>query len=387
MDIFSRESLVELADIRSDHTVSIFLPTHRVGPDSRPFASEDVIRWKNLLREAADGLQTSGVPGREIDALLASARALTDDSVFWQYQADGLAAIAAPGLFRTFRVPVRFDELVVVAPRLHLKPLLPLLVGDSRFCVLALSQNEVRLIEATRERAGEVDLATAPSSLREALRFDDPERQLQYHTTAPHLGGRPAAVFHGHGVGTDDQKDKVLRFCQQVDHGLGPILRAGATPLVLAAVESVAAIYRQVNTYQHLLDAIVPGNPEGLSAKDLHTRAWPLVEPVMRAGRDAAVARYHAAAGTGKATASLVEALRAVADGRVSVVFVPVGVQRWGTFTETTRKAVLHDSLQAGDEDLLNVLAVRTLLDGGTVYVVAQDEMPAGGDVAALLRY
>jgi len=387
MDIFSRESLVELTDIRSDHTVSIFLPTHRVGPDSRPFASEDVVRWKSSVRHAADRLRTAGMPGRDIDALLASARALLEDSVFWQYQADGLAAFAAPGLLRTFLVPLHFDELVVVAPRFHVKPLLPLLVGDSRFYVLALSQNEVRLIEATRESAREVDLATAPSSLREALRFDDPERQLQYHTAAPHLGGRPAAVFHGHGVGTDDQKDNVLRFCQQVDRGLTPMLRAGAAPLVLAAVESIAAIYRRANTYQHLLDTMVPGNPEGFSARDLRARAWPLVEPVMHAGRDAAVARYHAAAGTGKATASLVEALRAVADGRVSVLFVPVGVQRWGAFDDTTRNVILHESPQTGDEDMLNALAIRTVLSRGTVYAVAPTEMPNGGEVAALLRY
>lgn len=324
---------------------------------------------------------------RDSDALLEPARALLHDSIFWQYQADGLAAFIAPELMRTFRVPLHCDELVVVASRFHLKPLLPMLVGDSRFCVLALSQNEVRLIEATRTTAGEVDLATAPGSLREALRFDDPERQLQYHTAAPHTGGRRAAVFHGHGVGTDDHKDNVLRFCQQVARGLAPVLRTGSAPLVLAAVESIAAIYRRANTYQYLLDAMVTGNPEGLSARELHTKAWPLVEPVIHAERDAAVSNYHAARGSERTTASLVEALRAAADGRVHVLFVPVGVQCWGTFVDATREAVLHDSPEAGDEDLLNVLALRTWRHGGMIYAVAPTDMPDGGDVAALLRY
>jgi hypothetical protein len=245
----------------------------------------------------------------------------------------------------------------------------------------------VRLIEATRINAGEVDLATAPSSLRQALRFDDPERQLQYHTAAPHAGGRRAAVFHGHGVGTDDQKDNVLRFCQQVDRGLTPMLRASAAPLVLAAVESIAAIYRRANTYRHLLETVVTGNPEGFSARDLQAKAWPLVEPVIHAKRDAAVVRYRNDRGRAKATASLVEALRGAADGRVDVLFVPVGMQRWGTFVEPTRDVVLHESPEAGDEDLLNLLAIRTLRDGGTVYAVAPADMPDGGEVAALLRY
>lgn len=386
MDIFSRNSLAELVDRRCDHSVSIFLPTHRTGPDNRPVVAEDVIRWKNLVREAEVRLRTTNVSEREIDALLEPARALLDDSLFWQYQSDGLAAFAAPGLFRTFRVPIHLNELLIVAPRLHVTPLLPLLEDDGRFHILALSQNEVRLIEATRDTASEVDLATVPRSLQEALRYDDPERQLQYHT-ASSPGGKRTAIFHGQGVGTDDSKDNVLRFCQQVDRGLVPILRGASSPLVLAAVESIAAIYRQANTYAHLIESIVPGNPEGLSARDLHTRARLLVEPFMRRARAAAVARYHDVRGTARATHDLAEALRAAADGRVEVLFVPVGVQSWGAFDDATRQVVVHEVSRAGDEDLLNAAAVFTLLAGGTVYTVAPNEMPEGGGVAALLRY
>jgi hypothetical protein len=179
----------------------------------------------------------------------------------------------------------------------------------------------------------------------------------------------------------------VLRFCQQVDRGLVPALRGGSAPLVLAAVESVAAIYRQANTYRHLADAFVPGNPEGVSASDLHGRAWPLVESVMQGARASAIARFHAARGTGKATGDLVEALLAAADGRLDVLFVPIGVQQWGSFDEGARRAELHESAQPDDEDLLNVLAVRTLLAGGTVYAVLPDEVPGGAALAALLRY
>jgi hypothetical protein len=194
-------------------------------------------------------------------------------------------------------------------------------------------------------------------------------------------------VFHGQGAGADDRKDNVLRFCQQVDRGLGPVLRGGSAPLVLAAVESVAAIYRQANTYRHLLDSLVRGNPEGVSVSELHARAWPMVESVMQGARAAAVARYHAARGTARATGDLVEALRAAADGRVDVLFVPVGVQRWGSLDDRTRRAAQRESPQPRDEDLLNVLAVRTVLSGGTVYAVRPDEMPDGQAVAALFRY
>jgi hypothetical protein len=57
------------------------------------------------------------------------------------------------------------------------------------------------------------------------------------------------------------------------------------------------------------------------------------------------------------------------------------------SFDDRTRRAALRESQQPGDEDLLNVLAVRTVLFGGTVYAVRPDEMPDGEAVAALFRY
>jgi hypothetical protein len=71
----------------------------------------------------------------------------------------------------------------------------------------------------------------------------------------------------------------------------------------------------------------------------------------------------------------------------VDVLFVPVGVQQWGSFDDGTRRAEVHDAQQPGDEDLLNLVAVRSLVAGGTVYAVRPNEMPDGQGIAALLRY
>jgi len=62
----------------------------------------------------------------------------------------------------------------------------------------------------------EVELENTPQSLSEAFKYDDPEKQLQFHTRAPAAGGERAAMFHGHGVGKDDAKDNILRFFHQV---------------------------------------------------------------------------------------------------------------------------------------------------------------------------
>ena len=45
----------------------------------------------------------------------------------------------------------------------------------------------------------------------------------------------------------------------------------------------------------------------------------------------------------------------------------------------------LHEQPRPGDEDLLDFAAVQSLLNGGTVYAVAADEVPGDGNLAALL--
>jgi Bacterial archaeo-eukaryotic release factor family 7 len=387
MDIVTREDLNELVERQAGPCLSIYQPTHRVGPDTRTYAQQDPIRFKNLLREAEQRLTASGLRSREAEDLLEPARRLLDDPVFWQYQSDGLAVFLATGTVRTFRVPLRFDELVVVAPSFHVKPLLALLTGDGLFYVLALSQNEIRLLAGTRDHMGEVELPGAPPSLAEALRYDDPERQLQFHTGTSAGGDRRAAMFHGHGTGIDDAKGNLLRFFQQVDRALVNLIGDASVPLVLAAVDYLMPIYREANTRPVLLGEGIAGNPEGLRADELHARAWPLVEPQFRRGREEATARYLELKGTGRTSNEVREVVPAAWDGRVDVLFVAVGVRIWGTFASDTRTIEIGDEAPGQSEDVLNLAAIHTVLNRGTVYAVPPAEMPDETPAAAVLRY
>jgi hypothetical protein len=385
MNIVTREDLRALVERQAGPCVSIYQPTHRAGPDTRSYAQQDVVRFKNQLREATRRLAAAG--HRDGQELLEPARRLLDDAAFWERRSDGLAVFIAPGTMRTFRVPARVEELVVVAPSFHVKPLLALLTGDGLFYVLALSQNAVRLIAATRNHSGEVELTGTPRSLAEALRYDDPERQLQFHTGTPASRDRRAAMFHGHGTGVDDAKGNILRFFQQVDRAVTGLVHNPSIPLVVAAVDYLMPIYREANTHPSLLDAGIPGNPEGLRPDELHARAWPLVEPHFRRERQEAAARYLQLHGTGRTSSDVREVVPAAWDGRIEVLFVAVGVRVWGTFVTDARTVELSDEAPGRNEDLLNLAAIHTLLNRGMVYAVPPAEMPNETPVAAVLRY
>ena len=404
MDILSRDDLKRLSEERAGWHVSIFMPTHRAGPETQ----QDPIRLKNLLDEAGERLTASdrgrdGLRAPAARALLEPASRLIEDGLFWQRQSDGLAIFVSSEIARMdryyYRLPFDFEEMVVVADRFHIKPLLPLLSGDGRFYVLALSQQEIRLLQGTRYTVGEVDLEKAPTSLAEALRFDDPERRLQFHTASGPSGGkgeRPA-MFYGQGAPSQDKKGDILRYFQKLDTGVQELLageqgpsKQGPSkqgPLVLAGVDYLLPLYREASTYPHLIEEGIEGHPDDLSAKELHRQAWAIVQPRFLEERQVAAERFRQLADTNSASDTLAEIVPAAYYGRVQTLFVALDVQQWGAFDPATNEVRLHQAPEVGDQDLLDLAAVHTFLNGGSVYAVAAEQVPSGGSLAALFRY
>ena len=317
MSLLSTNELRTLMERREGPCVSIFLPSHRMGPETQ----QDRIRFKNLLKVAEEKLIQNGLRAPQAKDLLQPAQALIQDNLFWSHQSDGLAVFFSSEGSLKYNLPIRFEELVVVADRFHLKPMLPLLSGDGRFYILALSQNHVRLLQGTHYSVEDVDLNGVPRSLEEALRPDIPEKQIQW-PAIPQGAGKGAPAFHGHGGGTDDPKENILQFLRQVDKGLHELIGNERVPLVLAAVDYLFPIYKEANTYGNLLDQGIPGNPEGLTAQQLHGQAWNIIEPHFQKAQQDAVGQYYRLAGTGRTSKDLEDIVRAAYHGRVDALFV-----------------------------------------------------------------
>jgi len=380
MDLFSADRLRRLMERPQGPCVSLYLPTHRTPTDTQ----EDRIRFKNLLREAQGRLEALRLRPSEGRTLLTRAYRLLEDDLFWKRPSDGLALFVSPEVLESFRLPRKFSELLVVSDRFHLKPLLPLLTEDGRFYVLALSQNEVRFLHGSRDSVGEVYLRDVPKNLAEALKYDVFEKQIQVH---PHSSGGRPAIFHGHGGGGEDQKERILQYFRLIDRGLQEILHGRRNPLVLAGVDYLLSLYREVNTYPHLVSDGVTGNPERLKSDELHARAWSIVLPRFLESQRQSADRYRQLRGTGKTADYLEAVLPAAHHGRVEVLFVALGVQKWGLFDPGESKVYLNPEPLPGDEDLLDLAAMQTILHGGMVHVVEAAQMPDEAPVASILRY
>jgi Bacterial archaeo-eukaryotic release factor family 3 len=279
----------------------------------------------------------------------------------------------------------------VVTRRFHIRPLWPLLSEDGQFYILALSQNQVRLLECTRYSVNQVTLPNTPTSLAEALQYNDSERQLQFHTKTQTLArpgsGERGAIFFGTGAAAEDNKNDLVEYFRQVDHGLAAVVQHAHIPVVLAGVEYLLPLYKAVTTHAAVVEPGMTGNPDELPAETLHEHAWTLVEPLFRQAQEEAVARYQRYAGTGRTSSDLTETVLAASYGRVETVFVALGVQCWGVFDPETQDIDVVPEETPEAEDLLDCAALHTFLNSGTVYAVPPDQVPAPAPLAAILRY
>ncbi len=186
----------------------------------------------------------------------------------------------------------------------------------------------------------------------------------------------------------DDRKQEVVRFFQELDRAIHDHLHNKTVPLVLAGVDYLMPIYREVSGHQNLLPEGISGNPDLASSVDLHEKAWEIVRPMIISDREKAAERFQDLVGTGKASAQLDEVVTAAFDGRIDTLFVAETDERWGQFDPANREVRHFDEPRNGAEDLLDFAAVRTFMNGGTVYALEGDRLPeAAGSVAAIFRY
>lgn len=392
-DKFSQTDLKELMQQSADHAVSLYMPANRVSTETQ----KDIIRLKNLVNQAQDELQERGMRRPDAVELLKPAHALLEDADFWQNQSHGLAIFLAPEITpQIYRLPIRLVEMCHVAERFYTKPLVRLFSHDGQYFVLALSQNDVRLFKGNRDGLDQEPIENLPTDIEDALGTWQSERELQYHTGTGKSGndGRQSAMFHGHAGSDVDMKDELRRFFRHIDEVLHPQLRTEKAPLVLAAVDYLHHIYKEVSSYSHLLDKGYEGNPDELSEQDLHKATWEIVAPIFQAELKADQEQFAELAGTGRTGAYVDEVAVAAFQGRIETAFLAQGARVWGKFdpklgkvVQQTEPTAATDAPDSNNEDLLDFIALHTFLNGGTVHVPPPEDVPGESTAAAIYRF
>lgn len=359
LETFKPSDLQSLNSTKSKHCISIYIPTAVAGRETL----KGHIHLKNQLTEAKKELENLALSSSELAKLIDPIDALVEDTEFWQHQNHGLAIFAADGVFRTFELPMKVPVRLFVGESFDVVPILPMLSNDGRFYILALSENQARLLKATHHDVSEVHIDDLPRSMNSEVPEDEHEKHQQRHGGA---SGSPTYFGTGNGSASDNHKVDLKRYFDRVDSALTPYFNEHPAPVVLAGVEYLLPIYRTANTSATILEGEIHGNKERTSDQELHEEAWKIVAPHFTEAQTAAKDAFQQLLSNGTASSDAKEIKTAVDAGRVATLFVAV---------------------DAKNSPSINHAVVETLSKGGEIFAMDQDTMPTDKPLAASFRY
>jgi hypothetical protein len=383
--MITKKEFLELTQMQNSPAVSVFIPTHRAGKET--LNGEDALKLKNQLKEVKHKLEKMNFHKNEIKKFTTPITNLINDGEFWRHQSDGLAVFLSDNRFKTYTVPVHFEESNTVSNDFYLKPLMPLFNGDGRFYLLTLKADAVSFYEGSRHSITEIEVDDlTPSRLEDVVGYDFEQKSLQFRTQQ---GNQGEGTFHGHAKSDEKAKNELLQYFRAIDKGLMKILHNDqAPPLVVACLDYHFPIYKEANSYQNLYAQHISGNPADMDSLELHERAWALLESHFNRKRQDKKALYQELSKSGKTSSDLNEILTAAQLGKVDTLFIEKNGDILGQYNYETGLLTAESKTNSTGIPLLNFAAVKVFEQGGKVFLENKEDLPdSTSKINAVYRY
>lgn len=318
------------------------------------------------IRSALDGLRIGGAPAEVADAMRQHLDRISVPSASRPGQVDRRAR--AVGIFAAetdadvFGLTTSPSPWVGVADRFLVGPLLEgALALVPPVFLLAISENEVRLVDVTKHPVEMVEVPDLPHDLKSTIALD--------------LTGDRETLAHLRT--SEDPKVRLREYARAVDRAVAPVLRQADATLVLAATEPLENIYRSVSSCS-LASPVIVGNHDRESIDELANLVVPFIERHRREVTGTRLSRFAEMTARDLVLADLDEITDAVRDGAVDTLFIDMN-RRLPIPGEAFEGLTTLDRVDEIVRDALSTDA--------TIVPVRSDDLPSADPVAAVLRY
>ncbi len=382
MEVIRNEDLRYLLENKNEPSVTIYLPT------SAGVKDKNRIMIKNALSKVKDQMIEKGYDAKKIAGSMAQFSELSDSLDFLNAQERGLAVFINSDGMRTFRLPHEFENDVMVDSIFHIKPLLPLLTENSAFFVLAISKNKLKLYEADRFEIKNVEIEGMPSDMQSTLQYDIDLDNASKLPQKSGFGQKGSVVYHGQGIGDETEKEFTLRYCQMIEKYISPYVKGKNKPMVIAAVDYIQALYKDASSFHDITEKGISGNADMMTEDELRKKSWEIIRPLLDKFTDEAKNIYGNLSNSDKASNSISPIVKAATFSRIDTLFLSSSAEEIIGVYDKDSNSVNTDNL--GDkkaEDLVGLAVRQTLLNGGRIYLLDQDQMPQSTQLAAIFRY
>lgn len=367
IDLPTIADIEKLAAIRATPAISIYLRTTPLTQD----AQADRIELKNLLGTAVAELEAADTAKRSVAPIVEDIEALIADDDFWATQANSLAIFATPDRLTTYRLGNHVQNLVEVSDRFHIKPLLRAVTFPHTAYILAISAGAVRLIEIAADSAVHaVHVPGLPKDMSDAL------------------GRRSHTERSGDMVSRLEGSESALlaKYARAVEQALRPVLAGHHRPLIIAAAEPLASVFRRVCGYGNVAAGIIPGSADHTPDQELAAAARPIIDGIHAGMIDAFAALFAEREPQRRATTDISYAARAATYGAIDTLLVDMDATIPGYVNEEGG-VTFEGRPDAHNYGVIDEIARRTLATGGRVLAVRRADIPGFGELAAVLRY
>jgi len=375
MQLLSRSKFRLLAQTKADPCVSLYLSGHT--PHVSSLHQREQMAC--VLQDVSHQLEHRHFPTHAIQHFLKPVEAFLQQTKFQPARQESVALYLTPDGMHTFRLPLALESQVWVGDRFYLKPLMPLLAGRTYGYMLTLSEQHIQFYQVTATAISKISLCHGFSAVKSSL------------NPAPISSRSPLIPANSRGFArllNLEKHETMRRICAQVNATLHTYLSLEEAPLLLLAEPTLQDIYGSINTYFNLATLNPRCNPDTLSQEQLQAIAWKQIEPSLRRSQQDDSDQFRLLQLSGHTSTHLEQIIPAAYRGQIKTLFVTAGRQCWGQVNATS-----HDLEQINDThpqdmnvlvDLLDAAAMQTFLQGGTVYTLPPEDMPALAPIAAI---
>lgn len=367
IDLPSRAEIEKLASFSGYPCISIYLRTTPLTQD----AQADRIELKNLLKDAVEQLERADTPKRTIWPIEEKIEALIEDDAFWVTQAHSLAIFVTPEKIKTFRLANRLTTSCTVSDRFLIKPLLRAIAFQHHAFVLAISIGDVRLTEISADLPPHE--VSVPGLPRDAF----------------HVLGRTMVERKGDMVGgqAGSENTQLTRYARAVDQALRPVLSGHEQPMIVAAAEPMASIFKSVSTYSHLADAVISGAADRVTDGELAESARSILDSIYADEIARLNQLFAEREAQGRATTDPAQAARAATFGAIDTLIVDMESDLAGDISESDGTLTFAEEGDTTAHSITDEIVRRALLSGAHVIAARRADVPREDALAAILRY
>lgn len=382
--IIPKDLFTFLSSYQSDACVSILLPTHPAGVEVNE--QVDMIEFKNALQQVEKSLIQKNIDVLRIKKMLEPGYDLVRDDKFWRMQSAGLAVYISDDFFKFIRLNGTINKEILVNNSFCVSSLIPFMVRKEFFYLLVISKKDVKFYKADSFGIEHIPVDELPTGVDDVVRFENKDDQKLFRTGSS--GKMGAANFHGIGAGKPDEKQHIAIYLEEVDDTLWKThLHYSTAPLLLAGLDHLIPIYRSVSDYKYLWPEALTGNHKYEDDNKLYVQAMEIMQPYFDQNLQKALNDYGNKSATALTSSISSDIIPAAYYGRISHLFMRKDSKVWGTFNEGSNELRFMNEDTVDAENLADRAAAKTILTGGEVFILEEQEMPVESELSAIFRY